>query len=942
MDAPAIAQAKALDSKTSTTTKSVEAALPADKTVTAKITQVTPDQAQSNAHKVKLEINNSLLQISAKFNGKPPEPGSSVQIVRSENGQINIKVSSNTTDAKATQGQQNAANTNSANNTQAKQQSTARSLVNNLSTPAPNAGNSGSAQNVILKAPVIINASGNSLSAIEKSLPKGQTLVARVIGQNTTPQSSSVSAANNLTNNTASNSASGSPNPNNPVAQASAKITNAIVNQAVNTSTQSPAAQQSSPAVTQAQVPSSSSGQATQANSAQQSLNNTATITNTNSNTSSGQPQATAPTPASTATIQTQVQTPVTSGQGTSGNPAQQAPATFSQGSATTNSQPATQSATNTSLTTPAQGQTTPTGNITQVSAQPAPQTPAAASNSTTITAQPSPQGQTSPTAPPALQSSHSTTIAASNGITTPPPHLSKTTAPATASATQSQPTPAATPSTAPLPTAQGNTTTVAQGPTQGTVTPAPQAAADTYNLRVITQTNQNSAAASNLTSPNQSTAPAVNTSPNTATASAQTAPSAPLTNTTASAQGSTPTAPSTQSSATPSSVTNTASPQVNTNTSSQTQPQNVAQYTPPPQPASAINQPVTNAPQNAQLSALSTPTAILKVAVAGREISLQAPANLPPLNNVQITRTQGVQANIQWQQPSQVTTPSVAPNAINLSPKQVVLVEQSLRQALPQQIPIAEGINQLVAQTAQIANTPAGVATQVDKVALSIMQMFGVKPGANNSSDTIKRNIQHGGLFTEGKLISQPGPQQGDMKNFLSQLSKLADQLPSEQREMLQNTADRMLARVTTNQLTHVQQQHVKADISNERSFQIDIPVQHNEKLDNVEIEIKQRKHQNEEGDFVSIWSVRMHFDLEERGEVDAEVALNPTDNSISTTFLCSKHSTVQEIEYRMKGFRSQLHNQGFDVQTLHCTQGSQTASANNPISKRIIDIRT
>ena len=84
------------------------------------------------------------------------------------------------------------------------------------------------------------------------------------------------------------------------------------------------------------------------------------------------------------------------------------------------------------------------------------------------------------------------------------------------------------------------------------------------------------------------------------------------------------------------------------------------------------------------------------------------------------------------------------------------------------------------------------------------------------------------------------------------------------------------------------------------------------------------------------------MHFELQERGEVDAEVALDPTDNSLSTTFLCTHASTVREIEQRMQDFRKQLSTQGFEIQTLHCTQGSQAANANNPIHKRIIDIRT
>jgi hypothetical protein len=353
-----------------------------------------------------------------------------------------------------------------------------------------------------------------------------------------------------------------------------------------------------------------------------------------------------------------------------------------------------------------------------------------------------------------------------------------------------------------------------------------------------------------------------------------------------------------------------------------------------------AVNQ-TTTAIQNLQLNAVSPQQTNIKIDVAGRVISLQAPANLPPLQNLQIVRLEGTQANIQWQQPNQPSTVNFSTSL--LSPKQVQLVEQNLRQALPQQIPIADGINQLVAQSVQIANA-ATTNIPIDKIALSIMQLFGVKPGSANSSSIIKRNIQQGGIFTESKITSQGQPQQGDMKNFLAKVNKVAEKLPGEQREMLLNTTDRMLARISASQLTHVQQQqqNAKAEISNERSFQIDIPVQHNEKLDNVNMEIKQRKHLNEEGDYISIWSVKLHFDLEQRGEVDVEVALNPSDNSLSTTFLCSQLSTVHELDRRMQSFRQQLHQQGFEINTLHCSQGSQAATANNSINKRIIDIRT
>ena len=879
MDAPAIAQAKALDSKSTSSAKSVEAALPADKTVSAKVTQVTPDKAQANSHKVKLEINNTLLQISAKFTGKPPELGSSVSITRSQSGQIQLSVNSDQASAKPSQTQPNT--------TPSKVQTTARALINNLSTPAPSTStNTSSSQSVILKAPVIINASGESLAVIEKSLPKGQTLLAKVIDQsalaNTTKQaplpnpSALLNPSSNATNTQTPTQASTLANNPNTLLSQTLNQAQALSNNRVIANT----------------IPNTAS-------------QNTA-VTNTPTNTGTphtGTPPTTTPT---TNPQNSQAATPVLPNQ---------APAL----------QPAPQSSSPSTLTGNTTGQAVnlPNQNTT---AQPHPPSQAAAFTPKQVATDTYSIRMMVPTNQPATAPAQATSLqnaalpnpapATSTASNLTPPNLAPVSSTPINSAAINQ---ASNPSSSgPAPTSQ---VTPSPLPTNTTASnPAPTGAATSSQTTQVTHSTPTSQLATPAATPNTTattplatnSAPAQQGAPVNMTL--QTTLSAPVQNTVAANP--------------PVAGQATAQP------TSQAIPQAIHQTT--PQLAAAQSP----APQNAQLSALANPTATLKIAVAGREVSLQAPANLPELKNVQITRVQGVQANIQWQQAS---PPAAQPiqSLSNLTPKQATLVEQSLRQALPQQVPIAEGINQLVAQSAQLANTPGAVNTAVDKVALSIMQMFGVKPGANNSSDTIKRNVQQGGLFTEGKMLTQ-GSQPGDMKSVLSQLSKLADQLPTEQREMLQNTADRMLARVTTNQLTHVQQQHVKSDISNERSFQIDIPVQHNEKLDNVEMEIKQRKHLNEEGDFVSIWSVKLHFDLEERGEVDAEVALNPTDNSISTTFLCTKMSTVHEIEQRMTGFRSQLNDHGFDVQTLHCTQGSQAASANNPISKRIIDIRT
>ncbi len=918
MDAPAIAQIKILDNKTSSPSKAIESALPVGKTVTAKITQVSPEQARQDSHRVKLEINKSLLQISAKFSGSVPEKGSTVSLQRSASGQIQLSLiasgdnaakqaNSNPTSSSATAANTAAANDRTATQTPVAAQSNAQNavkttsseqsasatsaalaaklaannlsplLANNIKTPSAQANPS----SVTLKVPVTINASGAALNIIEQALPKGETLSARVVNQV-------------LTNTGANNSAVANPNtaPATTRTNSSAQVSTASVLQTPGTPNNQTA--------NQSTAPNNNPASATLASAASKP------VISPGATTSSVNTAATTATPASISTTTTNQ--PLIAAQA---NP-----------SAQTASQPQAPSAATQPGTLPATA--TVTGAKQSATSQ------ATVANSSTNAVTNSATNQ----AALATSSGPSSPLASSTGVST-----VAASGPAAASVTASVGNNSLPPGPLTSPTATAvNTTVTSNSIQQGQATTSATVAVATHTAPNTAQSTATGpvSAPTNITGSSVASSTAVNsTLASTTVANPQ--PHASAANSPLLGAISRPVIQAPPSSGAPLQTSSLSTNPIATSTAPTAISSDKAAVS---TTNTLANTSTTVAPQNQQLNNLQAQTTAIKISVAGQQVSLQGPANLPPLQNVQITRTNGPQANIQWQQPAQSAALAVAPQ---LSTRQAQVVEQSLRQVLPVQIPIAEGINQLVAQSVQIANSSASINAPVDKIALSIMQMFGVKPGAHTSSATIKRNVQHGGLFTESKLLNHGAGNQGDMKNFLSKLRQMAKQLPAEQKDMLLNTTDRMLARVTASQLTHVQQQHTKGEISNERTFQVDIPVQQNEKLDNVEMEIKQRKHRNEQGEFISVWSVKLHFDLAEHGEVDAEVALNPTDNSISTTFLCTNLNTVRQIERAMPSFRQQLNQQGFEINTLHCTQGSQAAAAaNNPINKRIIDIRT
>ena len=884
MDTLLATQARIIDPKAVSSSSSsaqsnrdlVAKMLPAGKKISAKVLQILPDQAQGNTTRIKLEINNSQLLISAKFPGLPPDPKAIINIQRSENGQIQLQISNQsalkTNPIAAKNNSTLTLTDNLANRTPAQLIGNSNLAANSAKTSPDALLNQSSASNRTLQAAVTINASGRLLASIETLLPKGLTIEAKVISQ----QTASGANPERVASSTRGGARLIHSNPLNNVPQIfqvdpqkkPKNITHQAPSsqQAANPLTTTPALSANATAAlaTSANTllaPAATNMLGAATSRAQQHLSHgvyrhSSTVQNTSniSNSTLTNPSASA----TTAAIANP--NPLTQGM-------MQVP--------TTNLSSATAQATHAS--------------------QPAPVTQTTAGGQTPpSTSQPSNVIQGTPAAQRAAAKT-------AGGQT--PPSTSQT-------SNLIQGTPAA--QRAAANTAGGQTPPSTSQPSN--VIQSSPAAQTTSASPATGQVPTNITRYSQISNLAQGTA------------TAQPAKHLLHSPQTLNLANSPPAA---------SSVTNTA------NTSSTAASLNTG-MTNSLSASTFLSTGTTAVPQNAQLSALPSPTAALKIAVAGQIVSLQTPANLPPLQQVQITRTQGAQANIQWQQPAPTAT--TAPNTISLTATQSQLVDQQLRKVMPQQIPIAEGINQLMNQSGQLAQSvnPSNINSQIDRVSLSIMQMFGVKPGNRNSSDTVKRNIQQGGLFAESKLANHEGTGQGDMKNFLAKLSQLANQLPTEQRDILNTTTERMLARVTSNQLTHLQQQHARIDPSNERSFQIDIPVVHKEQLDNVEIEIKQRKHLNQQGNYTSIWSVRMHFELQERGEVDAEVALDPTDNSLSTTFLCTHASTVREIEQRMQDFRKQLSTQGFEIQTLHCTQGSQAANANNPIHKRIIDIRT
>ncbi|BBB28694.1 flagellar hook-length control protein FliK [Neptunomonas japonica] len=374
------------------------------------------------------------------------------------------------------------------------------------------------------------------------------------------------------------------------------------------------------------------------------------------------------------------------------------------------------------------------------------------------------------------------------------------------------------------------------------------------------------------------------------------------------------------------------APPEQTKNTLTQMNPQTTTQQA---QPTAQLirTQPNTLALPNTKYSTEQAAN-ILTLNAKGATVTLQTSANLPPLQQIQVSRNHTDQINISWTQPLPKDKGGTVTS--QLTPQQATSLQNSLREQLPQQISLGAGIQQLLNSTAATNSTAAG---QIDKVVQSLMQLFGVRPGTAEAQQTIKQNIHYGGLFTENRLANnQSSPK--DMKQFLGKLQALAEQLPDSQKQLVQSTVDKMLARVTTNQLTSIQSRQERIE-SNERFFQLDLPIRNQETLDNVELRISHRSQQNSRQELETVWKVRLHFDLDASKSIDAELSLNQEQSELTAAFTCSHHDTVTSIRNQLGGFREQLNTLGLNVPTLICKQGKPKPQK-TPIQKQLIDIKT
>ncbi len=191
--------------------------------------------------------------------------------------------------------------------------------------------------------------------------------------------------------------------------------------------------------------------------------------------------------------------------------------------------------------------------------------------------------------------------------------------------------------------------------------------------------------------------------------------------------------------------------------------------------------------------------------------------------------------------------------------------LQTAYRQLLPNQIPISQGLQQLV-QLSQTGLLPANIQSHLTSL---LEQLF--KPSNQTSAKELKTQLLSSGLFLENQLAKGNKPQTGDLKSRLLQLLQMTQQAkPTESPELPK------LAKLLSQTLSRITLQQIQA-IENPNRLNIQLPLQPNPYIEEMEIDI--RRQAKEIPDF---WEVIVNLTLSS-GELSSKLMLMNDEVSLS-----------------------------------------------------------
>ena len=267
---------------------------------------------------------------------------------------------------------------------------------------------------------------------------------------------------------------------------------------------------------------------------------------------------------------------------------------------------------------------------------------------------------------------------------------------------------------------------------------------------------------------------------------------------------------------------------------------------------------------------------------------------------------------------------------------------QQRLQQhAMARQSPPAEIARQAQALQQQIQRLPDGSARPLPLLeqGLKILSPSTLEISELSSAE-VRQAVQNSGLFMEAMLAGQKAIPESDRK---WQLLRLLNQLRPEQRStdlipagqdknpraMPPAGADQLLNRLmglVESGIARIQYHQTlslgAATQATPLFWQIDLPLQVNERREHLELKIRQ---ENAQGDVLSAepaWKVELRFDFHALGEVLAQITLRGS--NVHCAFWSQKPGTASHFKRALPRLEQTLQNAGLQVSTISALHGT------------------
>ncbi|MGI0115301.1 flagellar hook-length control protein FliK [Zooshikella sp. RANM57] len=145
---------------------------------------------------------------------------------------------------------------------------------------------------------------------------------------------------------------------------------------------------------------------------------------------------------------------------------------------------------------------------------------------------------------------------------------------------------------------------------------------------------------------------------------------------------------------------------------------------------------------------------------------------------------------------------------------------------------------------------------------------------------------------------------------------------------------------RIHSSQLISLHQQHaIGQDPTLINSWNFELPIQHNQRLDHAHIQIEQREQQGKSAAKEHKWDLFLALDIHPIGTLYVQLTL--LERKLSATFWAEHSQVLNKLATQLDDLKQRLKNQGIEVQALNVAQGIPRQQKIS-IQHQLVDITT